>query len=517
MPLAVFLLVLFSLLPPSLVHADQARSFLLRAQDQRGQRLGHWTLLNYQGRCRALTVYHLTGSKPKSLQMAMGTEEVAARLFRFDAQSDLAEVLPEGKPLVCDDLQSLEIAAPDVSNCRDVGCPGSHFHATSWLSGQLARLVSYGWAAEFEPIALPWKTLSQAFRLRRFPVVAGTSGTAVERENRLLGLVSDYVPFQDIGIVIPLPGLISFLNSTSNVTQERPSQRLGTSAVHFSHGPTQPAGSGGNGHDGGSIDSWLQAGADTRLRVKDVMAALRERDEGIPDPAHPDQVVLAVDGKRVDGWSDYYNYMKEGSVVLRRPALPPHDYLPLDERKAVVAKLLGTYKACYEATMKILLENATNLQGWDIGQDALGDIDIRVTGDSQHVAFSIRGDFAPDGTKSMRNLTPNTLSEFNFRQKRSPVQYDVKLSAQTAYKVYSGVVIREIPGLGRHEFPIQCENKHFTKLICGSEQGNFELSLSLDNEVSRLSYRIAEILPGSQPARLTYLYGELDKTPEKTR
>lgn len=457
-----------------------------------------------QRECRLVTAYHCVGggdaSSKSDVRLFFGDNKtsVSTPPIRKSQTLDLAELdgSAEALQLACRTLNPVELF--DVSKATH----GAYSYlATGFVNSQKQNRFSWDrdWAdgtaafSRTDLYAFGSQPNEWTLSISNLHITPGMSGGSVATQSKWVGIVSQFIPYQNVSFIVPNSVIVEFLNHDSSSSHAvKTKTKLVTGNHLLQAGGNVMTGGGGNSHADG--EDWR----DLRFRGRTPLTMFLEPDEGIPDPSVSDHILLGLGLEQVDGYDDWV--IKKELDPKARPIQRKKDgYVDVSLRQAIMQRLEGTYFSVggnsgggpgprLKSQDLIYREDELSPEGFKVIMESEGHVPtvVSVNSEQKQIIFTFS-----DGTFVSRSTNQKHLSE----SQKLIFAYRFSEDSKTIF-------------LDSSDGSLQCDNRHYLKLVCiGS---NMNLSVSLTNTRERLlSFRISTLKTIHQSETVRYRFGNL--------
>jgi hypothetical protein len=342
-----------------------------------------------------------------------------------------------------------------------------------------------------------------------------SGGPAIDTDrDRLLGINTHYIPWQNTGGITPLITVWDFLNSNDRALQQ-PDDRPATQNATLPTGGNEHGRPGGNEHGNPGGNEHGNPAAQNLSSVGSI-ERLREPNEGVAFPRDSSKRILAVRSHggfhQIDGFDDLKKYflphkdeLRPNEIVLRPDS--EDGYPELSIRQGILKRLEGSFSSLPQDLLTprenerdlIYVKTDSTSQNWQLLLTGTPYNRIKIDAQAQSIELTIPQHFLrPPGTFGLQQLV----------QQRAWPPMDRKLRFQARFLNEDAKRLELFAMENGIEHRLVCENQHYLKLICSNDRWTFSVSTESDDK-STLKYRFGSVQITNQETLLENQFGRL--------
>lgn len=496
------------------------------------------TLLNIEGRCELFTNAHCgtlgerveiktaLSSTKQSLLNQHTVKETIVKVVKHDKVLDIAQLSQDNLTSYCDQLITIII---DNDDEEASSLAGNTFATKGIAKHSIVYRYSEGikWSDSFgiSHLVSKYYLNHEAFFLSfsDLEIVPGMSGGPVFSLNqKLLGLNAQFIPFQDVTLVVPLPLIKKFINSQSaNKTTDPQTPFHVASHVIMANNSFLPGGENEHmrGEDNGNPS--LKGLIGTRAAPEGIEMHNDSHKTFLGFTTTTDHLFKTTIYHQIDGTNDYQlkfkksDYPPNESSKLKSKKMISRDkdgYPPKEIRETLFNRLDGFYRGhkkyndsnSDEAKTLFLNEKHShfikdneNPRGWVKQFNGFSFATIDINHKRSLIAITIHP----------HDLLPTFESHF-IPIRFSEVSYVFKIHFKDKSRTIE--LIHEKSG-----DVLSCDNKNLLKLICYNDMAEFSFSIDNTTKDRVGKYRFAFYNSPLHLDQFDYFFGTIGAVPNQ--
>lgn len=315
--------------------------------------------------------------------------------------------------------------------------------------------------------------------LKEIQIFPGMSGGLVEDNGgQIIGIISRYVPLQDLSIIVPFVNILRFITDgefkfsqqDNNVysgpwTSRSGSMRNASDNIFRDGGANEHGKGGGNEHGKGNF--YL---SDLRAQPEQLHKLVQEPDEGVKSKENEKLIILGIANHQIDGEDDFYNVSKRSNNEEKNIITRNADGYPAPQILKNVTQRFDAYywpSENHEGVKHLVYDKKPeNPMGVQLRYHAHTLTTLNFEENRIHLSFALH---SLDERKNplLRFLSPDILSH---RAQKLDLYLEIK-NSQDYKKLYlygKEIKINEEGLKIETDLLWTCDNKHYLKIICNS-------------------------------------------------